>query len=52
MKIREQIINGSILKASVGNIECFDISKHIPGTLRRNLEEMECSVQKGEFDYH
>lgn len=28
--------NGSILKASIGEIECFDISKHITGTLRES----------------
>ncbi len=43
--------NGAILKASVGNIDCFDISKHITGSLRQNLKEMGCSVQKGDFDY-
>jgi hypothetical protein len=43
--------NGAILKASVGNIDCFDISKHITGTLRQNLKELGCNVQKGEFDY-
>jgi hypothetical protein len=44
--------NGAILKANVGNIECSDISKHITGTLRQNLEELGCLVQKGEFDYN
>ena len=43
--------NGAILKASIGNISCFDKSKHITGTLRKNLEELECTVQKGDFDY-
>ena len=43
--------NGAILKAAVGNIDCFDISKHITGTLRQNLKEMGCVVQKGDFDY-
>ena len=43
--------NGAILKATLGNIECFDISKHIPGAVKRNLEELGCSIQKGEFDY-
>ena len=43
--------NGSVLKATVGNIECFDISKHITGSLRQNLQELNCSTQKGEFDY-
>jgi hypothetical protein len=43
--------NGAILKASTGNISCFDISKHTMGTLRHNLKELGCSVQKGEFDY-
>ncbi len=43
--------NGAILKATVGNIECFDISKHINGTLRQNLKELGCNVQKGDFDY-
>ena len=43
--------NGAILKATVGNIDCFDISKHITGTLRQNLKEMGCKVQKGTFDY-
>jgi 16S rRNA C967 or C1407 C5-methylase (RsmB/RsmF family) len=39
------------LKATVGNIDCFDISKHITGTLRQNLKELGCNVQKGDFDY-
>ena len=43
--------NGSILKAGVRNIECFDLSKHITGSLKQNLNELNCSVQKGEFDY-
>ena len=43
--------NGAILKATVGNIDCFDISKHITGSLRQNLKEMGCIVQKGDFDY-
>ena len=43
--------NGSILKATVGNIECFDISKHLTGSLKQNLKELNCTVQKGEFDY-
>ena len=43
--------NGAILKATVRNIECFDISKHITGSLRQNLIELGCSTQKGEFDY-
>ena len=40
--------NGAIFKATVGNIDCFDISK---GSLRQNLKEMGCIVQKGDFDY-
>jgi hypothetical protein len=43
--------NGAILKATVGNINCFDISKHITGSLRQNLKAMGCTVQKGDFDY-
>ena len=43
--------NGAILKASIENISCFDMSKQITGTLRKNLEELECEVQKGDFDY-
>ena len=43
--------NGAILKATVGNIDCFDISKRITGSLRRNLKKMGCTVQKGDFDY-
>ena len=43
--------NSAILKASVGNISCFDISKHTTGTLRQNLQELNCLVQKGDFDY-
>jgi DNA polymerase type B, organellar and viral len=43
--------NGAILKASVGNISCFDISKHTTGTLRQNLQELGCTIQKGDFDY-
>lgn len=43
--------NGSVLKATVGNIECFDLSKHITGSLRQNLKELNCVVQKGDFDY-
>ena len=53
LKMNDLILNnGAIIKATVGNIECFDISKHITGTLRQNLEELGCSVQKGEFDYN
>jgi hypothetical protein len=52
IKLKELVLNnGAILKASVGNIDCFDISKHITGTLRQNLLELGCSVQKGDFDY-
>ena len=52
MKLNKLLLNnGAILKATVGNIECFDISKHITGTLRQNLIELGCKVQKGEFDY-
>jgi hypothetical protein len=43
--------NGAILKASVGNISCLDISKHTTGTLRQNLQELGCTIQKGDFDY-
>ena len=50
-KNQSERLNKLLLKSSMGNIECFDISKHIPGTLRRNLEELGCSIQKGEFDY-
>ena len=39
--------NGAILKATVGNIDCFDISKHITGSLRQNLKEMEGNSSKG-----
>lgn len=52
IKLKELVLNnGAILKASVGNIDCFDTSKHITGTLRQNLIELGCSVQKGDFDY-
>jgi hypothetical protein len=52
IKLDELLLNnGAILKASVGNISCFDISKHITGTLRKNLEELQCKVQKDDFDY-
>ena len=51
-KLNQLVLNnGSILKASVGNIECFDLSKHITGSLRQNLKELNCTIQKGEFDY-
>jgi hypothetical protein len=51
-KLDELLLNnGAILKASVGNISCFDISKHTTGTLRQNLQELNCLVQKGDFDY-
>jgi hypothetical protein len=43
--------NGAILKATVGNIDFIDISKHITGSLRHKLKEMGCVVQKGDFDY-
>jgi hypothetical protein len=39
------------MKAIVGNISCFDISNHTIGTLRQNLQELNCLVQKGDFDY-
>ena len=52
LKLDELLLNnGAILKASIGNISCFDISKHITGTLRQNLQELNCLVQKGDFDY-
>ena len=52
LKLKKLLLNnGAILKATVRSIECFDISKHITGTLRQNLEELRCNVQKGEFDY-
>jgi hypothetical protein len=51
-KLNQLVLNnGSILKATVGNIECFDISKHITGSLKQNLQELNCTIQKGEFDY-
>lgn len=51
-KLKKLLLNnGAILKATVDNIECFDISKHITGSLRQNLQELGCSVQKGDFDY-
>ena len=51
-KLNQVVLNnGSILKATVGNIECFDLSKHITGSLRQNLQELNCTIQKGEFDY-
>ena len=49
---QEQFLkNGSILKASIGNVECFDISKHITGTLKQNLEELKFSIRNEEFGY-
>ena len=52
LKLNELVLNnGAILKATVGNMDLFDISKHITGTLRQNLMELGCSVQKGDFDY-
>jgi hypothetical protein len=52
IKLDELLLNnGAILKASVGNISCFDISKHTTGTLIQNLQELNCLVQKGDFDY-
>jgi hypothetical protein len=41
--------NGANLKATVKNIECFDVPKHITGTLQLNLEELVCEVQKGDL---
>eukprot|EP00835_Amoeboradix_gromovi_P002669 NODE_156_length_16689_cov_0.273960.p2 type:complete len:509 gc:universal NODE_156_length_16689_cov_0.273960:14999-13473(-) len=50
IKLDELLLNnGAILKASVGNISCFDISKHTTGTLRQNLQELSCLVQKGDY---
>jgi hypothetical protein len=43
--------DGSILKAVVGKIECFDISKYIGGTSKQALQELKCNVQKCYFDY-
>lgn len=52
LKLNKLVLNNkAILKASVGNIDCFDISKHITGTLRQNLRELGCNAQKGDFDY-
>jgi hypothetical protein len=51
LKLEKLLLNnGAILKATVKNIELFDISKHITGTLKQNLEELGCKFQKGEFD--
>ena len=51
-KLNQLVLNnGSILKATVGNIECFDLSKHITGSLRQNLKELNCTIQKGDFAY-
>ena len=52
LKLNNLVLNnGAILKATVGNMDLFDISKHITGTLRQNLMELGCTVQKGDFDY-
>ena len=52
LKSNKSLLNNeAILKFTVGNIECFDIPKHITGNLRQNLIELGCKVQKGESDY-
>jgi len=43
--------NGSIIGMKYSNIKMFDICKHLQGSLKSNLKEMKCDVQKGDFNH-
>jgi hypothetical protein len=43
--------NGSIIGMKYFNIKMFDICKHLQGSLKSNLKEMKCDVQKGDFNH-
>lgn len=46
-----KISNGAIVFARFKNIFLIDIAKHTLGSLRNNLKEFGCVIQKGDFDH-
>lgn len=45
------INNNSLMKAQFRNIIFMDLWRHTAGSLKKNLEEFECSTQKGDFNH-
>jgi hypothetical protein len=43
--------NGSIISFEYKNLRFFDVSKHLTGTLKQNLNSFDCDIQKGDFDH-
>ena len=48
---KKELTLGLVETMKKNTIDCFDISKHITGTLRQNLKDLGCNIQKGDFDY-
>jgi hypothetical protein len=45
------IKDGSIYSLQYKNISCWDIMKHLQGTLKDNLISFNCNISKGEFNH-
>ena len=43
--------NGAIISCEYKKIRLIDLSNHLTGSLRANLESLKCKVQKGDFDH-
>ena len=48
---KDIINNGSIIKFKYKEINLFDMCKHLTGSLKKNLSDFGCKVQKGDFDH-
>jgi hypothetical protein len=49
----KQIINnGNIISLEFSGIKFIDVSKHLNGTLKENLESLGCEIQKGDIDHN
>ena len=46
------IKDGSIFSLEYKNIKCFDVMKHLQGSLKDNLISFKCHTAKGEFDHN
>ena len=46
------IKDGSIFSLEYKNIKCFDVLKHLQGSLKDNLISFKCHTAKGEFDHN
>jgi hypothetical protein len=45
------LANGSVLKGVFKGICFYDVRKHVQGSLKHNLKQWKCDVQKGDFDH-